>query len=436
MLQLNRTQWTVLLAAWLGWGFDIFDGLLLNYVAPNAIPTLLHLGIGSPEARSATVYWTGLLTSVLLIGWAIGGILFGKLCDRIGRSATLLSTMVIYAIGTFACAFAPNIGTLVLFRLIASLGIGGEWAAGASMVAEVVPERSRVEAGALLYTSAPLGLFLATAVNAWIAGSLFVDQPELSWRLVFLSGLLPAAIAFLVRLFLKEPERWQNTASAASPPRIRELFRPSLRRATLSGLLMAVVALLAWWSCNAFLPVVATGLARMAAENGGRIADHGMIEHWKTAITNAFNTGGLLGTLLTIPAAKLLGRRWMFSLYFLVSALVMTSCFGLQLPADLQLWCWLYFAIGISVFGIFGSFSFYLPELFPTRLRATGAGFCYNSGRIITAMGPFLVGSIAASRANVLHGAFSVLFIIGFVPLLGVLAMPWVVETRGRLLAD
>jgi len=436
MLQLNRTQWTVLFAAWLGWGFDIFDGLLLNYVAPNAIPTLLHLSIGSPEARGATVYWTGLLTSVLLIGWAIGGILFGKLCDRIGRSTTLLTTMVIYAIGTFACAFAPNIGTLVLFRLIASLGIGGEWAAGASMVAEAVPERSRVEAGALLYTSAPLGLFLATAVNAAIAGTWFVDQPELSWRLVFLSGLLPAAIAFLVRLFLKEPERWQQSATTASPPRIRELFQPSLRRATLSGLLMAVVALLAWWSCNAFLPLVATGLARVAAENRGLVAGPAMIEHWKTAITNAFNTGGLLGTLLTIPAAKLLGRRWMFSLYFLASALVMTSCFGLQLPADLQLWCWLYFAIGVSVFGIFGSFSFYLPELFPTRLRATGAGFCYNSGRIITAIGPFLVGSIAASRANVLHGAFSVLFIIGFVPLLGVLAMPWVIETRGRVLAD
>ena len=160
------------------------------------------------------------------------------------------------------------------------------------------------------------------------------------------------------------------------------------------------------------------------------------MEHWKTAITNAFNTGGLLGTLLTIPAAKLLGRRWMFALYFLASALVMTTSFGLKQPADLALWCGLYFAIGVSVFGIFGSFSFYLPELFPTRLRATGAGFCYNSGRIITAIGPFLVGSIAASKANVLQGAFGVLFVIGFVPLIGLLAMPLVLETRGRTLAD
>ena len=436
MLRLSRSQWTVLLAAWLGWGFDIFDGLLLNYVAPNAIPTLLGLTIGSAAARAATVYWTGLLTSVLLVGWAIGGILFGKLCDRVGRSTTLLVTMVIYAIGTFSCAFAPNIGTLVLFRLIASLGIGGEWAAGASMVAEVVPERSRVEAGALLYTSAPLGLFLATGVNAVIAGGWLVDQPELSWRVVFLSGLLPAAVAFLVRLFLKEPERWQQASANQKPPRIRQLFTPALRRSTLSGVLMAVVALLAWWSCNAFIPLVATGLAREAAAGAGHPATPALVEHWKTAITNAFNTGGLLGTLLTIPAAKLLGRRWMFALYFLASALVMTTSFGLKQPADLALWCGLYFAIGVSVFGIFGSFSFYLPELFPTRLRATGAGFCYNSGRIITAIGPFLVGSIAASKANVLQGAFGVLFVIGFVPLIGLLAMPLVLETRGRTLAD
>jgi MFS family permease len=158
--------------------------------------------------------------------------------------------MVVYSLGTFACAFSPNIGTLVFFRLIASLGIGGEWAAGASMVAEVVPERSRVEAGALLYTSAPPGLFLATAINALIAGWLFADSPEISWRLVILSALLPAAFAFVVRWFLREPERWRQAAAGAPPPRLRELFRPPLRRATLSGYRMALVALLTGWAAR------------------------------------------------------------------------------------------------------------------------------------------------------------------------------------------
>ena len=436
LLQLNRGQWAILFAAWLGWGFDIFDGLLFNYVAPNCVPTLLHLTIGSPEAKTATLYWTGLLTSVLLVGWGIGGIVFGKLCDRIGRSRTLLLTMVIYALGTFACAFAPSIGVLVLFRLVASLGIGGEWAAGAAMVAEAVPDKARVEAGALLYTSAPAGLFLATTVNSLIAGHWLAGSPEISWRFVFLCGLIPALVAFGVRLFVKEPERWQQSQATAQPARLRELFSPAHRGATRSGVLMALVALLTWWSCNAFIPVVAAGLAHGAATAQGLLANQTLVEHWKTTITSFFNTGGLIGTLLTIPAAKILGRRWMFALYFLISSLMLTLTFGIARAADLQTWAWLYFGVGLSVFGVFGSFSFYLPELFPTRLRATGAGFCYNSGRLITALGPFLVGSIAALKANALEGAFGVLFVVAFVPLLGLLAMPWVIETRGRVLAD
>src|SRR5688572_22723212 len=168
LLDMNGYQWTVLFAAWLGWGFDVFDGLLFNFVAPNCVPSLLGLEIGSEAAKGATFQWTGILTSLLLIGWGLGGILFGKVCDRIGRTRTLLITMVMYALGTALCAIAPNIWVLMIFRFIASLGIGGEWAAGASMVAEVVPEKRRVEAGAILYTSAPMGLFLATYVTYYI----------------------------------------------------------------------------------------------------------------------------------------------------------------------------------------------------------------------------------------------------------------------------
>ena len=175
MLGMNRYQWTVLFAAWLGWGFDLFDSVLFNYVAPNAVPTLLNLPIGSAEAKQATLFWTGILTSALLIGWAIGGILFGWVTDRIGRTRTMLLTMLLYAFGTAACAFADSIWMLLAFRIIAALGIGGEWAAGASMVAEVVPEEKRVEAGALLYTAAPFGLavtmyaVIARAIGPWQA---------------------------------------------------------------------------------------------------------------------------------------------------------------------------------------------------------------------------------------------------------------------------
>ncbi len=432
-MKLTRYQWMVLFAAWLGWGFDIFDGLLFNYVAPNCVPTLLGLTIGSPEAKAATLYWTGLITSALLIGWAIGGIVFGYIADRIGRTKTLLLTMLLYALGTASCAFVPNIQILLFFRLIASLGIGGEWAAGAAMVAEVMPKKYRVEAGALLYTSASMGLFLASSVNYLVSRVLFSANPEISWRYVFLAGLIPASFAISIRFFIKEPEAWQSQ-KGQKPPAIQEIFAPGIRKATLSGLSVSVIALLTWWSCNSFMPVVASGLAQVAIKAQDIPIDkvQMVIEDWKTSITNSFNIGGLIGTLLTIPAAKILGRKWMFGIYFVLSSLAVTFTFGVVHNSNLVIWCWLYFAIGLTVFGIFGSFTFYLPELFPTRLRATGSGFCYNAGRIITAIGPFLVGQIASGKTNVLQGAFGVLFIIGFIPLVGIALMPWVIETKSQ----
>src|SRR5438067_3497448 len=305
-LDMNGYQWLVLFAAWLGWGFDIFDGLLFNYVAPNCVPTLLGLAIGSAEAKAATLQWTGILTSILLIGWAAGGIIFGKVADRIGRTRTLLLTIILYSIGTTACAFAPNIWVLILCRIVSSLGIGGEWAAGAAMVAEVVPEKRRVEAGALLYTSAPMGLFLATFVVYQITGVYFND-PAVSWRYVFLFGLIPAAGAFFVRLFLKEPERWKKVASEGHA-KIAELFGPKYIRLTISGFCMSIIALITWWSSNAFIPVVAKGLAAREAALLGldATAVEAMGQAWVKTATNSFNLGGLIGTLMTIPIAKLL----------------------------------------------------------------------------------------------------------------------------------
>jgi len=293
-----------------------------------------------------------------------------------------------------------------------------------------------VEAGALLYTSAPAGLFLATYVNLGIAGRLFKANPEVSWRYVFLCGLLPAAAAFLVRLFIKEPERWKQAAAGAAPPRLAELFDSRHRAITLSGFFMAVTALVTWWSCNAFIPVVSTGLAQVEAAAKGldRAATLALVEGWKKVATNYFNLGGLLGTLLTIPAAKVMGRKAMFAIYYAASAAVVLASFGLDLSPETRLV--MYFLNGLTVFGVFGSFTYYLPELFPTRLRGTGAGFCYNIGRVIAAAGPTLVGSIASRGANSLESALHALFWVGFVPLVGLALLPWVVETKGRPLID
>jgi MFS family permease len=429
-------QWIIFIAAWLGWGFDIFDSLLLNFVAPNCIPTLLGLEIGSQAAKAATLNWTGILTAVLLLGWAAGGVIFGLVADRIGRSKTLLITMLLYASGTALCAFVPNIWLLLLCRILASLGIGGEWAAGAALVAEAVPEKRRVEAGAFLYTSAPVGILLATFVNWFIAGNLFKDQPTVSWRYVFLFGLIPAALAIGIRFLVKEPESWSENAKKQAPPKLKELFTADLWPATRSGLSMAMIALLTWWSCNAFIPIIAANLAQVTAKAQGlSIPQTGsLVEGWKTLASESFSWGGIIGTLLTIPIAKSIGRKPMFAIYLLGSFLAMFATFNPDLPPETRLR--MYFFIGLTVFGIFGSFSYYLPELFPIHLRATGSGFCYNIGRVVAAGGPFLVSSLAASAKGDMSVIFRVLTFVGFIPLIGLCLMPWVIETRGRKLIN
>ncbi|HEX5097897.1 MAG TPA: MFS transporter [Polyangiaceae bacterium] len=410
MLGLTRYQYLVLFAAWLGWGFDIFDGLLFNFVAPICVPNLLGLSPSDPHTKVAIFPWTAGLTSLLLVGWALGGILFGKITDRLGRTRTLLLTMLTYALATAACAFAPNIYVLAVFRFIASLGIGGEWAAGATLVAESLPREKRVAGGVVLYTSASFGLALATWVNDLFTRTVksIALDPGLSWRVVFLTGLVPAAVAIVIRLKVKEPETWKP----AQEPRVAELFVPPLRRRTLGGFAMALVALITWWSCGAFIPVVAAQLAQELKPLPPPLELAVIKTQFITRGSNAFNLGGLIGTLLCIPAASL-GRKNLFRVYFTASVAALLLTFIPSWPATTRLN--LLFTLGLSVFGVFGAFPFYLPELFPMRLRGTGGGFTYNFGRIITAPFPWAVGFLVKGGADPLR----VMSFIAIVPALG-----------------
>lgn len=424
---MNGYQWTVVFAAWLGWGFDIIDALLFNYVAANCIPTLLGLELGSEPAALATKQWVAAMASVLLIGWAVGGIFFGWLADKIGRSRTLLLTIVLYSLGTALCAVAPNVQFLVLCRILSSLGIGGEWAAGAAMVSEVVPAHKRADAGALLYTSAPVGLICAAAINKLVTGLWLPEHPEYSWRVVFLFGLLPALAAAAMRMFLKEPEAF--TQEGAHDPHIRELFSPQLFAITRSGFLMAVTALVSWWTVSTFQAPLSGALAGLEAKAMGLgVAETNALKtSWQLIATGCFCVGGFIGTLLTVPFANRFGRRTMFGVYYSASALAIMATFGLPLS---PLWrIYMQFFLGLTVFGVFGSFTYYLPELFPTRLRATGSGFCYNVGRVITAFGPFLVSAVSKGGVDKIEDT---LFWVFLVPLFGVLVLPWVIETKGN----
>jgi MFS family permease len=430
---LTGYHWVVLAAAWLGWGFDVFDALLFNFVAPNCVPALLHLPAGSPEAREATVFWTGILTSILLVGWAIGGLVFGWFADRYGRKRALFVTIALYACGTALCAIATDMWQLVFFRVLASLGIGGEWAVGASLVAETVPEERRVEAGTLVYTSSPLGIILASTVNYHIAGVWLVGSPETSWRFVFLSGLAPVIVAFLARLFIRESTVWEQHVRNARPPAIAELFSRNMRAVTLSGMITAVTALLTWWACNAFIPLLGATLANEYAAQAGITGDaaRALSEAWKSQASNGFNLGGLIGALAAIPLAKVMGRRAMFVAYFAYSALALFATFGLDLSPTARVR--MLALVGVGVYGVFSTFVFYLPELFPARLRAMGSGLCYNIGRVVAALGPTVVGLISAAAGGSSDIIVRTLFWLGVIPLITTLLARWIIiETRGR----
>ncbi|ELR23364.1 transporter, major facilitator subfamily protein [Acanthamoeba castellanii str. Neff] len=431
------------------WGFDVFDGLLFNFAAPVCIPYLLGVDPNAEldqSTREAITFWTASLTSLLLVGWAIGGILFGKLTDTFGRSRIMLITMATYALSTGASALSPNIWVLGLCRFCASLGIGGEWAAGAALVAETMPPHRRLWGGAILYTSAPVGLFLASFVSSLFLNevSFIADDPSLSWRVVFLTGLIPVVFAIIIRIWLKEPDTWKTTRENKAmsygvverdydeQPPPEKLGR--YRRRTLGGLFVVIIALLTWWTITSFIPLIANFLAEDVGKASGlsRVEIQGLKSEYTFIGSNSFNAGGLVGTLTTVPLAQYLGRRPMFAIYFAWSAVAIPCVLYLAMSALLRLS--LLFIVGFSVFGVFASFTFYLPELFPTRLRALGSGFCYNSGRVVTAVGPFLVGIVGRDGYDPLYIItwVAVLPAIGFVGTL--LRLP--LETKGTVLIE
>jgi hypothetical protein len=296
-----------------------------------------------------------------------------------------------------------------------------------------VPDERRVEAATLVYTSSPLGILLASTVNYHIAGVWLADAPATSWRYVFLCGLAPVLVAFFARLFVRESEVWEKEVRRATPPRIAELFTADVRARTISGMVAAVTALLTWWACNAFLPLLGATLASEYAAASGITGDAARVlsEAWKSQASNSFNLGGLVGALAAIPLARLMGRRTMFVTYFAYSAVLLFVTFGLDLEPAMRVK--LLFAVGMGVYGVFSTFVFYLPELFPPRLRATGSGLCYNIGRIVAALGPTAVGLISAAAGGSSDVIVRTMFWLGVFPLITALAARFIIiETRGR----
>ena len=408
-----RYQWMVLLIAWMGWVFDSMDSTLYVMVLTPALKELL----GAPATEASIASHGGTILALFLIGWAVGGVLFGVFADRFGRTRALVWTILIYAVFTGLAALSRTWWQLAGFRFLTAVGVGGEWAAGAALVAEVWPLRARTIAAGVLQSAWAVGVFFAAVVNYFVG--------PISWRAVFLVGVLPAVVALIVRRNVREPEIWQAAAdrrrhAGLSLGPLKELFRPDLRRGTVVGLVLACAAVFGLWGVTYWTPVLLRHLPDTA-----QVGETATIHRVSFGVM-ALNAGALLGYLVFALLAGWAGRRWAFAGFYLGALVTVPILFAAERPYGQVLW--LLPALGFFTNGVFTGFAIYFPELYPTRLRATGAGFCFNSARIIASTGPFMTGALVGALGS-FHRAVTV---VGLIYVLGLAALPFAPETKGR----
>lgn len=394
------------------------DATIYALVLHPALHELLQSSAGGPVTTELIGWYGGIIFSIFLLGWAVGGILFGLLADRFGRTKTLVFTILIYAVFTGLAALAQTWWQLALFRFLTALGIGGEWAAGAALVAEVWPEEKRATAAGLLQSAWAAGFLLAAVINLLLR--------DHGWRPIFVVGVAPAVVALFVRLWVKEPERWVQARDAEqrsdSGPRRRlaELFAPDRVRATLVGSGLAFVAVFGLWGATNWTPTLIRTLPDLRDLSAAEITTR------VSYATMLLNVGSLAGYLSFGPLADRFGRRAAFALMCAGSFVMLPITF--LTPRSYGHVLLLLPLLGFFNNGIFSGFPIYLPELYPTRLRATGAGFCFNIGRVLASLGPLLTGYLAA----VLGGFGRAASAVALVYLAGLLILPFAPETKGQ----
>ena len=360
----KNTHNKVLLATWLGWLFDGLDSSLYPLVANQALGELI--GPQNIEFEKIAIQ----IVAVFLFGWSLGGFLFGYLGDRIGRAKALSYSIIVYAIFTGLSGVSHTWQELAFFRFLSGLGIGGEWALGVSLLAETVKSEKRIMSGAILATGFPLGYCLAVIVNMLVN--------PFGWRIVFLTGILPALLVFFIRRNVDEPEIWKKLSKKIVNP--LEVFDRKYLPRIFIGFLLGLTMSLGIWGSLMWFPIW------IQRELGGSLYQMTQATFIKlfAHAAGCYLTGYIL---LRYKRRALLILSYFFSFAF---AFLMFSCFHS-------------YNIGVVIFGAMLGFSYgfipaaftiYFPELFPTRIRSTAEGFCYSTGRAVTALGVLFSGNL------------------------------------------
>lgn len=364
------------LAAWLGW---LFDGLDMHVYTLVAMPFVALLLGEAAQAQPALVKEkASIIQAAFLVGWALGGAVFGRVGDKIGRSRALILTILTYAGFTGLSAVATEWWHLMLFRFLSALGIGGEWAVGAALLAETWPKAWRPWIAAVLQTAVNIGILLACLAGWWLA-----DQ---SPRWIFVVGLLPALLTLWIRRAVPEPEQWEAARARSKPPGLGALFSPAVRRTTWRAMLLCAVSLAGHWAFMFWQQSHIRALPEVAALDA-KGQNHAVVVALMCIIISSMAGNFLAGWL-----ALKWGYRRAITLLMAGYAAALIGLFSVPLShlATLVAFC----LVGVCQ-GVFGLFTMCLPPLFPTLLRTTGAGFCFNIGRLFAAAGTVFFGLFA-----------------------------------------
>ena len=397
-----------LIAASLGWALDAFDVMLFSLTLASVIA---DLGLTKTQA--------GALGSITLLGGAAGGLLFGHVADRFGRTRALMASVLIYSIFTAACGLSQNLWQFAVFRALLGLGMGGEWASGAALVSETWPSKHRGRALGYMQGAWAIGFAAAAMVVGYVL-------PRWGWRAVFFVGILPAFFTMWVQRNVEEPEIWLASrrlrlaggvqAVTASTSRFTDIFRGRMLGTTAAVTFMNACCLFGWWGLNGWVPAY---LSLPAAQGGIGLSTQTM--SW---LIVAMQVGMWFGYISFGYITDAVGRKRVYVAYLLMASLLLPLYGSMSNPLILLLLGPFVAFFGTGFFSGFGAVT---AEIYPTSIRATAQGFTYNIGRIASAAAPFTVGRLATS-----HG-FAVAFsITGAAYLLGALTWTVIPETRGR----